>query len=1042
MMALFAELGYEVINARSEQVGPGGTLGRDSRHEAVLVHRLRDALTALNPTVPEHIRALALDELRRDRSAMLPVRANQEIHELIRDGFRTTWADDGGDEQVAVVHYVDLHDSQKNDWLAVNQFTIDGEAASRRADAVVFVNGIPLVLLEFKHLNTSMKQGYDVNVVGMRADVPQLFWPNGFIIVGNGLQAKAGATYAPWKFFGDWKYLDADKNTAETPLATAVRGTCTKDRLLDLIDNFTSFIDEPGGQIKVVARNHQFIGVNDAIERFHVARSNRDRRLGVFWHTQGSGKSLSMLWFTQKIHRRTHGKWTFVMVTDRTDLEEQLSKGFSRAGAVGDGEAARADSAAHLRALLAADHRYVFTLIQKFRLDSAAREAAMPVLSERDNVIVITDEAHRSQYDTLALNMRQALPNASFMGFTGTPLLEDGEERTREVFGDYVSIYNFQDAIADGATVPLYYENRTPLLRLDSDFAPELADLLDDADLDDDAERGLYRKFGTELGLLARPKRLQRVSRDLVRHVVNRGFDGKVMHVSATKEIAVRMYALVQADWAEYMAELEAEHAGASEQDRGWLRGRIEWMLSTEMAVVISEDGNERSFFEGQGLDIAPHRDLMNREALDERFKDAGDPLRIVFVVGMWMTGFDAPSVSTVYLDRPMHGHTLMQAIARANRVFPGKDNGLIVSYVPVFENLERAFALYADSDADVDSLIVDKAQLVVELDAALVEVEGLLASLGVDLAEIWSDPARQVERMGNAIEAILSDPERRAEFRESTAFVRRVFKAVLPDVSAGAYRVRVRRIRDLADAVAMVTRGDGPDIGDMADQIDDLLDRSVGTEEYVIRVSGGDVADGGGGVIDLSQLDFDELVERFGNRRNTEAARMAALLRRRAATAAAVNPTRREFVERIEQIIADYNAGSMNLLEYLRRLVDFRDDLSVEERRAVDEGLDERELAVLDLLTKPEPELTKAELSEVKAAARELLEKLHDLFVLDWRKKADATARIRETISGVLDPRLPDVYNPALFDQKVASIYDYIYRQPTAELSVETGQL
>ncbi|MEX0666904.1 MAG: HsdR family type I site-specific deoxyribonuclease, partial [Acidimicrobiia bacterium] len=455
----------------------------------------------------------------------------------------------------------------------------------------------------------------------------------------------------------------------------AIRGTCAPDKLLDIVENFVAYLERPGGLIKTVARNHQYLGVNAAIEKLEHIRASGDKRLGVFWHTQGSGKSLSMIWFTQKVLRHIPGGWTFVMVTDRTELDDQLHGEFADAGVVSKEARVHAENTTHLRELLTADHRYVFTLIHKFRLQG--EETTMPVLSDREDVIVITDEAHRSQYDTLALNMRQALPDAAFMGFTGTPLVA-AEELTKREFGDYVSIYNFRDAIEDGSTVPLYYENRIPELQIiNEEFEDELTALLEEAELDPEAETRLGRRFGREYALITRPERLRTVAHDLVRHFVGRGFSGKAMYVGVDKAAAVRMYDLVRVEWADYLAELKSQHGALPELERPWLASRIQLMESTDMAVVVSQSQNEIASLSKAGLDIKPHRARMIKEPLDEHFKDPEHPLRLVFVVAMWMTGFDAPSCSTIYLDRPMRNHTLMQTIARANRVFPEKENGL-----------------------------------------------------------------------------------------------------------------------------------------------------------------------------------------------------------------------------------------------------------------------------------------------------------------------------------------------------------------------------
>lgn len=1028
-LELLEELGWAVVDAFSEVLGPGGTLGRDSMHEAVLVHRLRDAVRFLNPDVPEHVREEALQAVTKDRSLMDPVRANREVHALLRDGYQAEWNDERGVRQFATVRFMDFADSTKNDWLAASQVWFAGDLHRRRTDVVLFVNGIPLVLAEFKEPNRPAKAAFDENVSDYRDTIPQLFVPNGFVICSNGSEAKVGSTYAPWEFFGDWKVIDAEGNRGVVALETAIRGTCAHDRLLDLIENFTAYIERPGGLVKVVARNHQFLGVNAAIENLHRVRAAGEKRLGVFWHTQGSGKSLSMLWFTQKVLRRVPGTWTFVMVTDRTELDVQLHNEFADAGAISREAQVHATSAAHLRELLAADHRYVFTLIHKFRVDTAAGERSMPVLSDRSDVIVITDEAHRSQYDTLALNMRQALPNASFMGFTGTPLME-GEELTRQQFGDYVSIYNFRDAIEDGATVPLYYENRIPELQLiNDDFSDEFSSLLEEAELDESAEGQLARQFGREYTLLTRPERLRTIARDLVRHFVGRGFTGKAMYVGVDKAAAVRMYDYVQEAWAEYRAELQAQHDALPELERPWLASRLELMDSTDMAVVVSQSQNEIAHLERQGLDIRPHRRRMNEEDLAERFKAAEDPLRIVFVCAMWMTGFDAPSVSTIYLDRPMRNHTLMQTIARANRVFPDKDNGLIVDYVGVFRNLEKALAIYgaANADDDVDTPIQHVDQLVAALGDAIDTTISLCADVGVDLPALRD--ARGFEHIAlrdAAVEALLADEEQRDAFLASARQTRKLFKALLPDPAAAAHQHTVAAIRVLAERLLDLARPPAADLEEIADAVDELLDRSVGAEEYVIRAAAeGSEPDP---LIDLSEIDFDALAAKFAGRKRAETDRLASLLKQRAVSAATRNPTRFDLVERIERLIEDYNAGSLNIDEYLRRLVELSQSLTAEEQRSVAEGLTEAELAIFDLLTKPEPVLTDDEREVVKASAKHLLAVLQEKLVLDWRRKAATAADVRTSIRQLLDAELPaDPYPPEVFDQKVQAVFDHI---------------
>jgi type I restriction enzyme, R subunit len=1024
---LLSRLGWTVVNGFGETFGSRGTLGRDSIRDAVLTHRLRSAILRLNPVAPEAVREEALSTVVKDRGLMDPVRANRELYDLLRNGYRADWQGDTGDREYATVQFIDFRDPMANDLLAASQVWVAGDLYRRRVDALLFVNGIPLVLLEFKEPNRNVKAAYDENLTDYRDTIPQLFVPNGFVLLSNGSDAKVGSTYAPCEFFGNWKVIDVDGTRGAVALETAIRGTCAPDKLLDLIENFVTYIQRPGELIKAVARNHQVLGVNAALDNFFKVRAAGDKRLGVFWHTQGSGKSLSMLWFTQKVLHQLPGAWTFVMVTDRTELDVQLHGEFADAGAISREARVHASSIANLRQLLAADHRYVFTLIHKFRPEKG--ENRMPVLSDRSDIIVITDEAHRTQYDTLALNMRQALPNASFMGFTGTPLIA-GEELTRQQFGDYVSIYNFRDAIADGATVPLFYENRIPELQLiNEQFEEELNALLEKAELDEEAEGELARRFSQQYTLLTRPERLRRVAKDLVSHFVGRGFAGKGMYVGLDKATAVRMHDYVREAWWEHLADLRAQHDALPELERPWLATRIELMETTDMAVVVSQGQNEVADLSKRGLDIRPHRERMNREDLAEKFKDADDPLRLVFVCAMWITGFDAPSVSTVYLDRPMRNHTLMQTIARANRVFPNKDNGLIVDYVGVFRNLEKALAIYgaANAEAGVDSPIQDIDALVAELVAAIDIVVGLCRDNDVDLIALRdANGFAHIALRDTAVEKLLEREEIRTSFLAAARQVRKLFKALLPDPRAAAHKRTVAAIRAFAQRIADVSRPEGPDVEVVADAVDALLDRSIGAEEYVIRAA----AEGSEPQppIDLSQIDFDALAAAFAGRKRAQTDRLASLLKQRAAAGATRNPTRYDLVTRIEDLIAEYNAGSINIDEYLRRLVELSKTLTKEEQRAVSEGLSEEQLAIFDLLTKPDPVLTDDERERVKASAKRLLSHLHEKLVLDWRRRAATTADVRVTILDILDEDLPeDPYPPEVFDVKVQAVFDHV---------------
>ena len=1025
-LQLLTQLGWEVVSGFDEALGPAGTLGRDSQSEPVLIHRLRDSLRALNPALDDGALGEAIDQLVQDRSAMDRVRANREVYELIRDGAKVEIANDDGAQQTVTVRFVAWDRTDDNDWLAVSQFWIAGDMYKRRADVVLFVNGIPLVLVELKVSHKSVHDAYEANLRDYRDTVPHLFWFNAFLMLSNGGDTRVGSTYAPWGHFAEWKRIDSEGEQGIVSLETALRGTCDRYRTLDLVENFIAYTERPGGLVKALAKNHQYLGVNNSLEALRELRQ-REGRLGVFWHTQGSGKSLSMLWFTQKVLRKEPGNWTFVLVTDRKELDEQLYEQFADSGVITTGQQVHAEDSAHLRGLLGQDHRYVFTLIHKFIPPEKGQP--MPVLSERDDIVVITDEAHRTQYDTLAANMRLALPNASYLGFTGTPLIAGEQEATRRVFGDYVSIYNFRDSIADGATVPLYYENRTPELQLtNDDFDDELEDLLEAAELDEAQEGAVTRRFSRQYELITRPQRLEEVAADLVRHFVNRGFRGKAMYVAIDKATAVRMYDRVEAEWARYLAELEAELAGTPELERPHLEARIEFMRSTDMAVVVSQAQNEVADMADAGLDIAKHRKRMVSEDLDSRFKDPDDPFRLVFVCAMWLTGFDSPSTSTVYLDKPMRNHVLMQTIARANRVFPDKDNGLIVDYVGVFRNLERALAIYAaerpgeDDGSGVDSPIRPKDELIAELEAALAETIDFCDARDIDLHDLESAQGFEfIALQKAAVEALLVDEETRRRYIALARRVRKTFKSLLPDPEAMAVTHRVAVIRSIA--LKIESSSEAPDISEVMGSVSDLLDRSVGAKEYVIRSAGGVDP-----LIDLSQLDFDQLAFQFAANKRTVAKAIEKDLEQRLEDAVRKNPMRLDLAERFRQLIDDYNAGTHNLEEFLRRLKAINDELSEEEQRAVREDLSEAELAIFDLLTKPDPELTESEARKVKGAAKLLLERIEDKLVLDWKKKQQTRSAVKVEIGLALDQELPEVYDGELLDRKVDNVFDHIY--------------
>jgi len=739
------------------------------------------------------------------------------------------------------------------------------------------------------------------------------------------------------------------------------------------------FTEAKGGLRKLVARNHQYLGVNRAIEAVKEIRANRGE-LGVFWHTQGSGKSYSKVFFSQKIHRKVPGNWTFLVVTDREDLDRQIYQNFAGAGVVTEPEeAVRASSGEHLKQLLRDDHRYVFTLIQKFRTTGDAR---YPRLSDRDDIIVMADEAHRTQYDTLALNMRTGLPRAAYIAFTGTPLIA-GEERTREVFGDYVSIYNFRQSIEDNATVPLYYENRISEVELtNANLNVQIADVLDRAELGEAAEGAVEREFAREYHVVTRDDRLDKIAEDLVTHFLGRGHKGKAMVVAIDKATAVKMYDRVQKYWGIQLAFWQAELETCAPTDRAFVEERLAYLRDTDMAVIVSPAQNEEADLRAKGADIRPHRLRLNRENLEEKFKDPADPLRLVFVCAMWMTGFDAPTCSTLYLDKPMRNHTLMQTIARANRVFGDKVNGLIVDYIGIFRNLQQALAIYGtDSGGGIahgDLPVEPKAALINQLRQALTEARSFCAALAIDLDAIQATEGfERIRLRDDAVNAILVNDSTRQKFLTHAYLINRLYRALLPDPIAHEFNPT----RSLLDVMAQQVRlHSGDDDGleneatGIAQAVRDIelrLDDSVEASYARWTIDGARP-------VDLRQIDFEAIQRRFKQgHQHIEIAKLRAMIRRSLERLVPRNRSRMDFYDAFQQMIADYNAGATNAETVFAQLVDFAKQLNEEERRGIREQLNEEQLAILDILTRPSPPLTKAEREQVKRLARELLDTL-----------------------------------------------------------------
>lgn len=1041
---LFRQLNWKTYNAYDEALGEEGDLSRETTEEVVLTGVLRKKLVQFNPDIPEEQIEEAVQEFTRDRSSVHPVKANQQVYDLIRDGVDVEFRNTDGTQVQHTVKVIDWQNPENNDYLLVSQLWVSGEMHRRRPDLVGFINGIPMLLFELKKPTRRLYEAYHDNLSDYKDTVSQLFWYNQAVILSNGSDTKIGTITAPWEHFNEWKKISDEEEPGLVSLETAIRGICEKERLMDLLEHYILFITSKGEPQKLLAKNHQYLGVNNAIQAVRHIEKNKGK-LGVFWHTQGSGKSFSMVFFTRKIMRALPGNWKFVIVTDRIDLDDQIYKNFASVGAVTEPEnTVRANSKEQLQQLLRENHRYVFTLIQKFH-DRDNEE--FPVLSEDDDIIVITDEAHRTQYDVLAMNMRKALPNAAFLGFTGTPLIKGEDEKTREVFGDYVSVYDFKQSIEDGATVPLFYENRIPELQLTNEnLNEELAEILDDASLTEKQEEKLEREFRQEYHLLTRNDRLETIAKDLVDHFLNRGYMGKALFIAVDRFTAIKMYDLVQKYWEKTLEAYKEKLKSAVGSERNILLEKVHYMNETDMAVMISQSQNEIRDFEAKGLDIKKHRVRIEKEPLDEMFKDKDNPLRLVFVCAMWITGFDVPSLSTLYLDKPMKSHTLMQTIARANRVFEGKNNGLIVDYVGVFRNLQKALAVYATGKEgdEEDAPVKDKKELVRQLEEAIAEAKAFCKKQGVDLkkiieakgfneTKIQDEFAKAIveyrdlnESVDDAVEEVLINDEKKKEFNKHARVVNTLYKAILPDPSASKYLPVRSALKAIADKIKILEPFQPDDITEVQTKIEKKLDESIVSEGYTI--------DYDTDLIDIGRIDFEKLKERFNKKKHKRVAleKIKSTLKERIEAMVEQNRTRMDFKERFEEMIEKYNNYSINLDVQLKELYSLFGDLDDEGERHAKESMTEEELAIFDIVTQREKiELQPSDRKKIKEGIHNLIEKLRqEKLVQDWKKQQRYISDVKVTIEQEFDNILPNIYDRRLFTSTVNEVFDHVYQR------------
>lgn len=1063
--------GFDVLDcftAKPDDLKDGSN--RSDKRDVVFADRLQTACMALNPSIPSTAIEQVVSTIMDRRGAMSAIAANRELDGLIRDGVPVEFDDTAGVKQHEIVRLVDFDNADNNEYLAVSQLWIKSsvqapKAGYRRPDVILYVNGLPLVFIELKNSNVKLRSAYEDNLYNYKHDIPQLFHCNAFCILSNAIETKVGSFTSGWERFFNWFRVESESETVNrkaiaakgTSLEMVTAGLCKPVKLLDYAENFILFHKESS---KIIAQNHQFIGVNSAYKRF-LKRDEYDGKLGVFWHTQASGKSFSMIFYARKIFRKVTGNFSFVVVTDRKDLDNQIYRNFLHTRTIKEKDAAQPANATEMQKFLGQNKKVVFTLIQKFRYDKGKQYPRLfDPAKEKREVIVMVDEAHRTQYKSLAENMRAGLKGAHFLAFTGTPLLGKGR-KTNAWFGDYVSEYNFQQATEDEATVPIFYEKRVPeVLIQNDDLGDEFYQLLEDENLDEAQQQKLEKKFARELEIIKRDDRLETIAKDIVYHFPRRGYLGKGMVVTLDKFTAVKMYNKVQYHWKAEIKRLRGLiNKTKNDIEKARFKKIVEYMKTVDMAVVISDPSADEERFSKVGLDIKPHIKRLGQ--LDEHghdveynFKDPEHPLQLVFVCAMWLTGFDAPTVSTLYLDKPMKDHNLMQTITRANRVASHKiighsgrliekKNGEIVDYYNVFRNMKKALHDYAqgtDKDEEGDgeeakSPVQEKSELFSLLDDAIIETVAFCQERDVDLKAITleQDTFKNIAQFEQYADTLLSLDEWRKSYYVYDNTVSSLYEACKPEIFKQEPRPLIAIIQYLRGVIDMHV--EQADIDDISQRIGELLDESVvvdNAEKFSVSEHQADYKIvQKGRTWDLSKIDFEKLKEDFveAQYKNIEITEMRSFIENKLRQMMEQNHTRIDFAQKLQEIIDEYNSGGSSTDNYMDELIKFTRGMKEEDERHIREGLSEDELELYDTLRKDK--LTKAEEQKVKLAAKHLITRLLDehpkVLVQDWWKDGQTQRKVKAAVEQVLDEDLPDSYGRILFKEKTDNVFNLI---------------
>ena len=992
-------LGYATV--AGEAIAPcEAAAERQDFGEVVLVDRIRAALARLNPGLdPAAIDDAFRKLMRADGSSL--VARNRAMHRMLVDGVPVEYRRPDGSIAGAQVQVVAFDRPDDNDWLAVNQFTVIDDKHNRRPDVVVFVNGLPLGVIELKNPADEKATLWSAfnQLQTYKQEIPSLFTTNAALVISDGVHARIGSLTADRERFMPWRTVSGEKVAPPTlaELQVLLQGVFEKRRFLDLVRHFTVFEEGDGGVVaKKLAGYHQFHAVNTALTetlraaqrnaggrvaetgRFEAGRKGGelgDRRVGVVWHTQGSGKSLTMAFYAGRVILSPEMENpTLVVLTDRNDLDEQLFQTFARCSDLLRQQPVRADSRADLREKLRVDSGgVVFTTIQKFFPEEGGDRT--PALSHRRNIVVIADEAHRSQYDFIdgfARHMRDALPNASFIGFTGTPI-EKADANTRAVFGDYISVYDIQRAVADGATVPIYYENRLPKLELRESERPRIDPDFEEVTEGEEVERKeqLKSKWAQLEAVVGSENRLALIARDLVDHFENRlaAMDGKAMVVCMSRRIAVELYRQIVA--------LRPE----------W-HGDDEWSIKVVMTGSASDP-----------VGWQPHiRNKPRREALAARFRDPSDPFRIVIVRDMWLTGFDAPSLHTMYVDKPMRSHGLMQTIARVNRVFLDKPGGLVVDYLGLAEELKEALATYTESGG-TGRTAIDQAEAVALMLGKYEVCLGLFDRFD------WSpwvsgSPGERLSVLPAAQEHILAQDDGKARLLRAVTELSQAFALAVPHEAALEIRDDVGFFQAVRSVLAKSTPGERRTDEELDHAIRQIVARAVASDEVI------DIfAAAGLRKPDISILSDEFLAEVRGMpQRNLAVELLRKLLAGEIKSRSRRNVVQaRSFAELLEQSLRRYQNRAIETAQVIEELIALAEDMRAASARGVELGLSEDELAFYDALETNDSAVKVLGEPELLAIARELAVSVRSNVTIDWTLRENVRAHLRVLVKRIL---------------------------------------